>query len=363
MKAAKKLYKSQTWPCFNSQSSKYYGDKEVYKVLRSQAGTNRQGVWYPDDITAQLGNPWVSPENLLLNGYITPILLKQQYYDEIRKYLLSSDVISWLNNDDNISADVFYAINSITDIVTFANAQKYLPVEVKIYICKCKTRTMYAPAADWFVPTGDCQQYNRMRNAYIYNSSTEAMDNPAGGGGNISTFNESSVHLGATPFYSPTFRKNWEVAHVVKQEIQPSDKFELILHREFRKCHSIRDLEVARSTISSGYYCEGDYALVTTFKGLPCIMKYTGTTTSSNLDAKEVDASPSRILMTSRSSLNISAPELFTSSMIPDRSNNHNYVSGEGRVLDYDVDTHAYTDSNWAPSVITNLEEQTGGAR
>ncbi len=362
MKLARELYKGQTWPCFNSQSSKYYGTLDVFKTLRSSAGANRQGVWYPDDITAQLGNAWASVDKLNLNGYITPLLLKQQYYNEIREYLMSSDIITWLDDDNNMSADIYYAINSVTDVVTFANAQKFLPVELKVYICKCKSRTLYAPAADWFVPTGDSQQYGRMRNAYIYNNSTSSKSNPAGGG-SITTFDESSVHLGATPFYSPTFRKNWEVVHVVKQEIQPTDKFELTIHREFRKCHSIREMERGRRDIDNGFYFEGDYALITTFKGLPCIMKYTGTASSSQFDTKEVDASPSRILMTSRSSFNISAPGLFTSSMVPSRNNFSNYISGEGRILDSDVSTYAYSDTTWAPSVMTNLEQKEGGAR
>jgi hypothetical protein len=366
MRTARKEYKAQTWPCFNSESSKYYTEgSNIYNVarlLRSQAGTNRQGVWFPIDL-AHSASSWTTTTYLKLNGYQQPVLLRQQYYDEIRRYLLSSSTISWLEEEDNMSSSLFFAINSVTDTITFANAQKFLPVELKIYICKCKTRTKFAPAADWFDPTSNSEEYELMRNEYIYGSTASQKTNPAQGGASWNIFDESSVHLGATPFYSPTFRNHWEVTHLVKQEILPTDKFELTLHREFRHAHDLRDLETERESLNKGFYCEGDYALIITFKGLPCIMKYTGSLSESDIDTKEVDASPSRIIMTSRSSMNISAPNLTEPSMTPSRGNKDNYIAGEGRVLDTLINTHEYTDTNWEPSVMTNVSEQSGGAR
>lgn len=362
MRTAKKLYKAQTWPCFNSESSKYYGNTAVLQNLHSQSGINRQGVWFPGTLTPETG-PWVGTQYLKLNSYISPILLKQQYYDEIRSYLMSSDTISWLENASEISADIFYAINSITDTITFANDQQFLPVELKIYICKCKSRTKFAPAADWFVPTGNSAEYYRMKDDYIYDSGAYSNVSTPDGGSSFATYGETSVHLGATPFYSPTFRKNWDVVTVLRREIMPTDKFELTLHREFRNCHSIRDLEEGRNTLQHGFYCEGDYAMVITHKGLPCIVKYQGTPSAGQLTTKEVDASPTRILMTSRSSISISAPNMFESSMIPSRDNKPNYISGEGRVLDTNLHTYPYSNTDWKPSVMTNVTEKTGGAR
>lgn len=365
MKSAEELYKTQTWPCFNSQSSKYYGNYPVLKLISSQAGTNRQGVWSPLNSYVSGGNPRTTTSLLKYNCYITPLLLQQQYYDEIRNYLMSSDTITWLEDDDNMSSDIFYAINSITDVVTFANLQKFLPVELKIYVCKCKTRTKWAPAADWFDPTGNSEGYERMRDEYIYPSGapTNKID-PDETGIAAPIFNETSVHLGATPFYSPTFRNHWEVVRLVKQEILPTDKFELTFHREFRHSHSIRNLEQGRETLNEGYYQEGDYALIVTYKGLPCIIKYKGEATPvAYTNTREVDAGPTRIQMTSRSSINISAPNLITPDNVPSRSTRSNYISGEGRVLDTTFATYSYDNTDWAPNVMTNVSEEDGGSR
>lgn len=369
MRLAAELYKPQTWPCFNSESSKYYTEGvntyEVMKVLRSQAGSNRQGVWYPIAESHSIDTgAWRTEQKLQRAAYLSPILLRQQYYDEIRRYLMSSETINWLDDSDNKSSDIYYAINSITDVITFANAQKFLPCELKIYICKCKTRTKWWPAADWFDPTADSADYGLMRNGYIYDAgSPVSRGNPAQIGALEAVWDETSVHLGATPFYSPTFRNHWDVVDVVKQTILPTEKFELTLHRKFRHAHSIREMNMERETISEGYYCVGDYAMVITFKGLPCIMKYTGEINPGDLDTKEVDASPSRILMTSRSSMSITAPNLITPSMAPTTRGGNNYIAGEGRVLDTDLNTHAYDNTDWAPSVMTNLQEQEGGSR
>jgi len=363
MRLASTLYKPQTWPCFNSQSSKYYGDFDVFKVLQSSAGANRQGTWFPKDLSPN-GLVWDSASLTQYNGYMNPLLLKVQWYEELRKYLISDEVITWLGQEENNSSDLFYAVNSTTSIVEFSNADLYLPINLKIYICKCKKRTRFAPAADWFVPSGTTTQiYNRMSEKYVYKSPAATSKESPGGGTAQDLFSETSVHLGATPFYSPTFRENWEVVDLVKQTIESTDKFQLTVHREFRNAHSIRDLEEGRDTISQGFYQPGDYAMLITFAGSPCIMKYQGTT-SQPFDLKEVDASPVKLVMTSRSSINISAPDLYTTANAPtSRPSNGNYISGEGRVLDVTLDNHAYSDSSWLPSVITNVEQETGGSR
>jgi hypothetical protein len=177
-------------------------------------------------------------------------------------------------------------------------------------------------------------------------------------------FDETSVHLGATPFYSPTFRENWEVRSLIKQKIETTDKFELTLHREFRKAHSLRELEQTRETLNEGFYNPGDYALIVCFKGDPALMKWSGAATTQTLDLKEVDSSPVKLMMTSRSSISVTAPDLFTTDNAPTtRPTGGNYIAGEGRVLDVSLDTHAYLDTNWTTSVITNVKEEEGGSR
>lgn len=363
MRMAGTLYKPQTWPCFNSQSSKYYGNFDVFKVLQSAAGANRQGVWNPKDLNVN-SSVWDTTGTLQYNGYISPMLLKLQWYEEIRNYLLDSSVLTWLDQEENNSADLFYCVNSVTDTVTFSNGDLYLPINLKIYVCKCKKRTRFAPAADWFIASGTTNQiYNRMSEKYVYESpAAVARLNPAGGSAQ-SLFEETSVHLGATPFYSPTFRENWEVCDVVKQTIESTDKFELTVHRQMRKAQSLRQLEEGRETIALGFYQPGDYAMVICFAGSPAIMKYQGAT-EEPLDLKEVDASPVKLLMTSRSSISITAPDLYTTANAPTtRPSSGNYITGEGRVLDTSLDTHAYSDTSWSSNVMTNIEEKTGGSR
>lgn len=366
MRTARDLYKGQTWPAFNSQSSKY--GTATYMAIYSTAGANRQGVWYPRNINASAG-AWTTESLLRYAGYISPILLKVQMYKEIRDNLLSSDIFTWLGQEENMSSDVFYGINSITDTITFANSMTFLPVELKVYLCQAKTRTKFPPASDWFIPTGEAQaSYNIMNSSYVYNSPTVTTEDPATGLQNT-IFTESSVHLGATPFYSPTFRDNWKVVDVINKTIEPTDKFELTLHREFRHAHSIREMEAAFDSMENkGWYQESDYAMVITFRGKPCFLKWNGEQPEEvSLDTREVDASPAKILMTSRSSFNISAPNLFTTANVRSRDNNPNYIAGEGRVLDTSLETFTFetsTDSTgWQPNIVTNLAEQAGGAR
>jgi hypothetical protein len=363
MKTANKLYKQQTWPCFNSQSSKYYGGYAVWKAMISTAGTNRQGVWFPKKLVHG-GTPWVTQADLSFISYMSPMLLRMQIMDELDRYLLSPSIKSWLDEQPNASADLFYAINSITDTVTIGNAMKFSPVDLKIYICKCKSRTQWPPQSDWFNPTAVAQASEQlMNNDYVYAQTAGTRQNPAGGLPSGTIYGESSVHLGATPFYSPSFRESWEVVDVIKQQILPTDKFELTLHRKFRHAHSLRDMYAEFESMADGYFCEGDYGLIITYNGKPAYMQYTGTPAAGDLINKEVSASPSAISMISRSSINISAPNLFTSDMAPTSVSTDQYIAGEGRVLDTDLSTYNFTDTTWAIDVMTQVSQEVGGER
>ncbi len=371
MRTSKKLYKSQQWPSFNTDSEKYYrsgGSSSAWlTAVYSSAGANRQGVYQPFE--ANPNSHWTNQFHL---GYLDPLMTKLQIGNELFDNLVSQQTLAWLGDENNASSDLYYAINSIEDYVTFSNLMKYSPVELKIYLCKCKSRSANPACTDWFIPTGTTSHPNFMRNSYLYPATAQVVTDPDGGDSGT-FYPESSVHLGATPFYSPQFRAKWDVVDVVKQIIMPTDKFVLKFEREFRHAHSLRDLYQINNTAipngNQGWWNEGDFNLVVTFKGLPSILELKSPGTNVQ-PLREVDAGPAKISMTSRSRMQINAPNLHT----PDSNVSvpaawDNYVSGEGRVLDTAIRTIPFsnvdgsTGAAWQISVVTNVEEKVGGSR
>lgn len=373
MRTASDLYKVQNWPAFNSLSSKYWvandGTKKAYEALYACAGEMRQGVWYPDIYTPGHGRPVVWWDACNYQFYASRLMTKQMMYREIRHYLMTDADRTWLDQGDSQSADAFYAIPYIKDSVTIANGMEFSPVELKIYICKCKEGTSYSPAADWFAPNTAEKKDGQMRNDYVYDQDAPAYSLLPGSElstlGSVAHYDEASVHVGATPFYSAIFRKHWEVVDVVKQEIMPTDKFTLEFERHYRHAFSVRELEAGHDEfLTSGIYCEGDYALLITFKGKEAFMRYDGTITEGQQPLRETDVSPSKILVTSHSSFGIASPNLIYSENAPGTSKQTtNYIAGEGRVLDDEIQTFAFHDAQWKPEVITNVSVKEGGER
>ena len=378
MKYAKGLYKVENWPAFDSKSKKYWKSFQhetegAYESLFAQAGEMRQGVWFPDSLISS-GSVLIDwRDKAMYQMWSGRLLTKMAMYFELRQFLMTDADRTWLDQSDNQSADKFYAINYIDDIVTIANGMEYSPVDLKIYVCKCKSQTQYSPAACWFNPVGEATPLNHMRNDYVYPQSTpdlSTLPSPAFAGLQpISHYGNASVHLGSSPFYSPTFRNHWTVEDVVKQQILPTDKFELHFKREFRKATSIRELEQERDDSSAGGgarapFCVGDYALLITFRGKAGFMRYTGDLAAGQEGLRETDVTPSKILVTSRSSFGISSPNLINSDATPGTSKQtENYIAGEGRVLDTELQTLDFTNTDWKPEVVTNVAVKEGGAR
>jgi hypothetical protein len=377
MKYAKGLYKVENWPSFDSKSNKYWKDwtEDTYKAfeaLYSQAGEMRQGVWFPSVIRPDGSSISDWRDQALYQMWSGRLLTKMAMYYEIRQYLMTDADRTWLDQTDNMSADKFYAIDYIEDTVTIANGMEYSPVDLKIYLCKCKSNTVYSPAALWFNPEGENVPANLMRNDYVYDSTPDSSNLPSSAFADLSPvthYGNASVHVGATPFYSSSFRNHWSVEEVIKQTILPTDKFELCVKRHMRKAQSVRELEQLRDPSGSAGgnnapYSEGDYALLITFRGKPGFMRYTGTLDVGQEGLRETDVTPSKILVTSRSSFGIASPNLVNSDSTPGTSKQtENYIAGEGRVLDTELKTLDFMNADWKPEVITNVEVKEGGAR
>jgi len=209
-----------------------------------------------------------------------------------------------------------------------------------------------------------------MRHQYVYGSTSVSSNLPStaySGLQAITHYANASVHIGATPFYSSNFRNHWTVEDVIKQRILPVDKFELNIKRHLKDATSIRDLEQQHDISDGGgqaSYCEGDYALLITFKGTPAFMRYQGTLGENEEGVRETDVSPSKILVTSHSSFGIASQNLINSDSTPGTTTQtSNYISGEGRVLDTSIKTLDFTNPDWLPEVITNVSVAEGGER
>ncbi len=375
MKIAKDLYKVNNWPAFNSKSTKYWenfqtGSDLAFESLYAQAGEMRQGVWFPDNHGPGNGHPSDWRDKAMYQMWSGRMLTRMAMYFEIRQYLMTDEDRTWLDQTDNMSADKFYAIDYIEDTITIANGMKFSPVDVKIYLCKCKSRTNYSPAALWFRPDGSNTTPNLMRNDYVYDSASVASNLPSSAFSGLQPVNhyaDAFVHIGSTPFYSSMFRNHWEVEDVIKTEILPTDKFELNVKRHLKEATSIRELEQEVDMNDGGGYaewCEGDYSLLITFKGKPAFMRYQGTLSTGEEGLRETDVSPSKILVTSHSSFGIASNNLINSDSTPGTSKQtSNYITGEGRVLDTTLKTLDFGNADWLPEVITNVSVSEGGER
>jgi hypothetical protein len=375
MTEAKKLYKSQTYPAFNSEATDHMkapnnAIERWLSLLYSQTGDNRQGVWFPLEQGVS-DNLWNQPEDLRRYQFVSPMLGKLSMWSEIRQNLITNNIVSWLNAAEMRSADIFFAITSIQDVITISNVMKYSPVDLKVYLCRCKSKTKFAPNACWINPTGNTSgvaAYQTMAKEYVY-SPTGATIRYPGDSSNATCRVETSVNIASTPKFSPLFRNHWDIVDVINQTIEPTDKFELTIDRHFRKAHSGRDLEQAFMSYVSGgteegYWQEGDMTLLVTFRGLPGIMK--NTTGNPPVETlREVDHTPAKIMMQSRSSFQISANDILNSQ---ERSGTlvdglSAYVSSTGRILDTTILTNSFADQTWSIDITTSVENKEGGSR
>jgi hypothetical protein len=104
--------------------------------------------------------------------------------------------------------------------------------------------------------------------------------------------------------------------------------------------------------------------LLVTFRGLPGIMK--NTTGNPPVETlREVDHTPAKIMMQSRSSFQISANDILNSQ---ERSGTlvdglSAYVSSTGRILDTTILTNSFADQTWSIDITTSVENKEGGSR
>ena len=373
MKTAKKLYKSQNIPSVNTSSSTYSGNT-AWSAAYTAAGEMRQGVYFPTKfgpINGTLTNNWeaYSKYCVLQSQMLTHLAL----WNEIRNRFMTDEDRTWLEAigsgaANEASSDRYFAIDYIEDEVTIANAMEFSSSDVTVYICKCKTRTKYSPAQAWFQPAIEpgYDGAGFMNPAYVYPTGLQTLNFPGtlAKTAGIDCYPEASCHVGATPFYSPTFRQEWEVIDVIKRQIKSTDKLVLKIKRELRNCVSARDMEFYKNDIAKGAYNEGDYALLITHKGTKAFMRYTGGAVQQyEQNIRETDVGPSKLMINNRSSFGFVTPNVSSSVFLPDSSQQtENYISGEGRILDTNVRTLDF-DGEWTPEVVTNVYTAEGGPR
>lgn len=361
MKTAKALYKTQSFPVFDSQSSKYSGDRAL-SLLSSEAGYNRQGVWAP------LGVDYVPPtsgSSVLSTDvqYQTFNYTMFELFGELTRRYVTSEITTWLGDSANNSADIYFPVNKINDVITFSNYNKFLPVDFKVYVCECKSQTGLTPQKAWFSTDVDTSG-QPMTPDYSYTPTELTGFTGAGYSTPFDWTTESAVHIAATPFFSPQFRQLWDVIDVVKFQLEPSDKMELTIERTLGKALSYRDLYFdflqgfigEDQTFPDHIYTPGDLALIVTFRGVPCFLKY-----GDSANGKAVNISPTKVAVNSRSTIVAAFPQQFTTEQLAE-DNKNQFISGEGRVLDTDLDNDIY-DSQWQPVVMTNTAKEDGGSK
>ena len=335
----------------------------------SQAGINRKGIYAPilgtleDSITKE-------PESFDHFGTVTQGLRRRFCY----AYGMSTEVSEYMDGEETGNLDLYFPLVSSYSKHKIRNRMIYTPIDVSIYILRCRVQTDRAPSGsiwnDWgtngislsagFAPTGNVDY------PFVWTTQQGVVSQNDPGGAQIDTTYtiESSCQLGVTPQYSPVFNKFWQVCDVLKQRLEPNDILEFHFSEEYKDCHSLREFtanygvgESSGNTLNR--YVSGDYEILITFNGIPgtCEGNMPATTLS-------VDALKSRISKTVEHELKYAWPTLTQGDYVqeskPDELFRRGWISSKekrpfiGRRTDYFA-------NGYNAVITTNATEESGG--
>tara|TARA_A100001015_G_C15018346_1_gene726682 strand:+ start:247 stop:1830 length:1584 start_codon:yes stop_codon:yes gene_type:complete len=254
----------------------------------SQAGINRRGWYLPWARALQPASGYGSDSSIYLDqmGLINGGFLKT-YSDE---KCVSQPTLDYLQDADS-RIDIRFPFLNVKAIHHIQNEMEYTPVDVTVYILRCRRNFVGHPGSviwkNWNTgPLFDSDYapvLQGLTEELVYTVDTANVTDGTG----TSTINqESSSVLGITPYWSPTFLRNWNIVKVIKDRLQPNDIMELHLEREYKDAISYRYLESQDINTSSGNptYIPGDYEILISFAGAEGTCQGATPSTDSNIN-------------------------------------------------------------------------------
>ncbi len=287
---------------------------------------------------------------------------------------MSDDVESYMDGTNAGNLDLYFPLVRSRSIHRIRNRMAFTPIDISIYLLRCRQETPLQPQAVIFRNWNDETPTSAAAYApvlgtplnYTWPISQDilAQNDPTGVQVDMTINAEVSMQLGVTPQWSPTFNEYWEVCKVMKQRLKASDILEFHFEQEYGVCHSLNDF-IANFTNAPGEvikynrYTTGDYELLITFNGLPgtCEGNIEGTTLN-------VDALKSRISKTVSHSLSYAWPTLAkgdsTQSVEPDELFKKGWITSTEKTTNLQR-RMGYFKDGYNPLVTTNQSEKEGG--
>lgn len=336
----------------------------------SQAGINRKGIYAPI-INMTTGNFPNSDLAYDAKGTVTKGMRRTFCYNNA----MSDDVITYMDGVNTGNMDLYFPLTGTVSTHKIRNRMIYTPVDISIYILRCRERTDYMPHgaiwASWdsepttahhgYAPVfGDPQPY-----VWSCEDGQLTQNNPDGDSVVQNVHIESSCQLGVTPLWSPSFNRLWQVCDVLKQRLEPNDICEFVFTEEFAACHSLNDFignfGSDPDTTLSKYdrYAPGDYEILVTFNGIPGQCE--GNVENSTLS---VDALKSKISKTVSHEIKYSWPTLSVGdarqSTKPDELFRRGWISASEKTTVLGRRT-AYFSEGYSAIITTDEAKETGG--
>ena len=367
------------------------GFLDLCDVYFSQAGINRKG-WYAPWINCTAGRQrFYNSAQFEIAMDQTGTVNSGMIWNFILNYGMTEAVKTWMVNTTAGNSDLLFPITSVKSVHSIRNRMEFTPIDITIYVCRAINNGIVGHPACYMYEGWDNQQGSPIPDShyapvygepqsYVWETDEDTLQMYSPPVyvtlQSQDIVKESSTVLGITPFWSPSFRENWEVCEVLKQRLEPNDRWLFEIERSFSQPHSFREMSLIyggegsiQGTIGNiTKYARGDYEILISFNGIPgtCEGNYPaaldehGNYTGLNL---QVDALKSKISKTVNHQLSFAWKTLSSSQAgvadVPELME-EGWITSTQRTTDLERRTAAF-DDGYNAVVTTNQEKQRGG--
>lgn len=376
MQAAMTMYGTKTF------SLHCTGSKKVFDGQYSQSGINRKGIYAPIyGMTGSGGQDFPSMEHRLESAGSVPRAAIRKF---IYEHAMSPAVADYMEEANAGNLDIGFPITGTTSIHRIRNKMEFTPVDLSIYILRCRRTVLGGPwdtlLPDWNLVGNTLTTTSRYmpvnsdtldagtsyQRTWIFPvEQTSVSQTTENGLTETQTFSiESSVRLGVTPAWSPTFNRNWSICDVRKQRINPADILEFHFEQSYNKMTSLRSMigqfgNFDGTSDGANLYLPGDYEILITYQGIPGYCEGNPTT-----ETLEVDALKSRISKSVEHRIRYAWPTLATgnpsASTQPEELRRNGWITTKVKTATDERRTD-YFSSGYNARVVTDQQLQTGG--
>lgn len=234
---ARKLYKSTTVTYYSTE-------KNANSKLYAYSGLNCKGIVYPfqamPGAIAYLDIDQVSDSNTTSPLNNTAGMFGESSIDRalmLQRSLLANANTGILTEMPPLAAgdiDYYFPIQSWESKIRMTNTNRYLPLDLKVYLVQCITDTSLGPVDVWYPRLAAANDSERMNFQYVTPAPTDESVPQAGGG--VTTVRTGSyIHPQATPGMSTKFKKTYKILKVRSMHLKASETLEYTIKRHYSK--------------------------------------------------------------------------------------------------------------------------------